>query len=447
MHAFCAESRVYLTGYADMEVPILKFTPNPQSRRAFLRGSAATMAGIVTAQAASGTQADPLITEVQDWASVTGDGVDATPYGLPIKFESDVVRRSVPWLTASPISSINFTPIHALDGTITPQGCAFERHHSGAIELSKSDYRLMVNGLVDQPLVFSYADLERLPRENHVYFCECAANTGMEWAGAQLNGVQFTHGMIHNMEYTGVSLRSVLQEAGLTAAGDLQDKWVYVEGADASSNGRSIPMEKALDDVLVAFKANGEALRKEHGYPIRLVVPGWEGNMWVKWLRRIEVMDGPVESREETSKYTDVLEDGTARKWTWVMDAKSVITSPSPQAPIQHGPGALVITGLAWSGHGSIKRVDISKDGGRNWETARLSNHENNKALARFYFEMDWQGEEMLLQARAMDETGYVQPSKQQLRKLRGENSVYHNNCIQTWHVKPTGEVENVEVS
>ena len=230
-----------------MEVPILKFTPNPQSRRAFLRGSAATMAGIVTAQAASGTQADPLITEVQDWASVTGDGVDATPYGLPIKFESDVVRRSVPWLTASPISSINFTPIHALDGTITPQGCAFERHHSGAIELSKSDYRLMVNGLVDQPLVFSYADLERLPRENHVYFCECAANTGMEWAGAQLNGVQFTHGMIHNMEYTGVSLRSVLQEAGLAAAGDLQDKWVYVEGADASSNGRSIPMEKALD--------------------------------------------------------------------------------------------------------------------------------------------------------------------------------------------------------
>jgi DMSO/TMAO reductase YedYZ molybdopterin-dependent catalytic subunit len=150
---------------------------------------------------------------------------------------------------------------------------------------------------------------------------------GMEWAGAQLNGAQFTHGMIHNMEYTGVPLRLLLQEAGYDTSG----KWVFVEGADASSNGRSIPMEKALDDVLVAFKANGEALRKEHGYPVRLVVPGWEGNMWVKWIRRIEVTNEPVESREETSKYTDTLEDGTSRKWTWAMDAKSVVTSPSPQ--------------------------------------------------------------------------------------------------------------------
>ena len=318
------------------------------SRRAFLRGSAVALAGSVTARGATAQTADPLITELQPWASLTGDGVDATPYGLPIKYEADVIRRNVPWLTADTISSINFTPIHALDGTITPQGCAFERHHSGAIELRKDDYRLMINGLVDQELVFTYADLERFPRENHVYFCECAANTGMEWAGAQLNGAQFTHGMIHNMEYTGVPLRLLLEEAGLTAAGDMADKWVYVEGADASSNGRSIPIEKALDDVLVAFKANGEALRKEHGYPVRLVVPGWEGNMWVKWLRRIEIMDGPVESREETSKYTDVLADGTARKFTWVMDAKSVITAPSPQSPIIHGHGPLVITGLAW---------------------------------------------------------------------------------------------------
>ena len=274
--------------------------PTQTSRRAFLRGSAAALAGGATA-ASAGTP-DPLITEVQSWASGLGEGVDETPYGLPIEFESDVVRRNVPWLTADPISSINFTPLHALNGTITPQGCAFERHHYGAIELRKEDYRLMINGLVDRPLVFTYADLERFPRENHVYFCECAANTGMEWAGAQLNGVQINHGMNHNMEYSGVNLRTLLEEAGLDAAGDLADKWVYVEGADASSNGRSIPMEKALDDVLVAFKANGEALRKEHGYPVRLVVPGWEGNMWVKWLRRIEVMDGPVESREETSK-------------------------------------------------------------------------------------------------------------------------------------------------
>ena len=419
---------------------------NTPSRRAFLRGSAAVVAGSV-AGAATAQEAETLITKVQPWASGTGDGVDATPYGLPIEYENDVIRRNVPWLTADPISSINFTPIHALDGTITPQGCAFERHHSGAIELRKQDYRLMINGLVDQPLVFTYEDLERFPRENHVYFCECAANTGMEWAGAQLNGVQFTHGMIHNMEYTGVPLRALLNEAGLGKSGDLKDKWVYVEGADASSNGRSIPMEKALDDVLVAFKANGEALRKEHGYPVRLVVPGWEGNMWVKWLRRIEVSDAAVESREETSKYTDVLEDGTARKWTWVMDAKSVITSPSPQAPITHGPGPMVISGLAWSGHGQITRVDVSTDGGITWQTARLGKQGDTKALTRFYLDTRWDGQDMLLQARAMDETGYVQPTKTQLREMRGENSVYHNNCIQTWHVNAKGEAENVEVS
>ncbi|MFP7571890.1 sulfite dehydrogenase [Marivita sp. S2033] len=417
------------------------------SRRAFLRGTAAAAAGLTAGSAARAQTPDPLITETQDWAISFGDAVDAHPYGLPIEYEADVIRRNVEWLTADTISSINFTPIHALDGTITPQGCAFERHHSGAIDLRKQDYRLMINGLVDTPLVFTYDDLERFPRENHVYFCECAANTGMEWAGAQLNGAQFTHGMIHNMEYTGVPLRTLLQEAGLDAAGDLADKWVFIEGADASSNGRSIPMEKALDDVLVAFKANGEALRKEHGYPVRLVVPGWEGNLWVKWIRRIEVMDGPVESREETSKYTDTLADGTSRKWTWVMDAKSVVTSPSPQSPITHGHGPLVISGLAWSGHGAITRVDVSKDGGMTWETARLAKPGEKMALTRFYLDTTWNGEEMLLQARAMDDTGYVQPTKDELREVRGENSIYHNNGIQTWHVKPNGEAENVEVS
>ena len=413
------------------------------SRRAFLGGAAAIGAGVVTSAAAQVQAADPLIVNPQDWAQSFGDGVDATPYGLPIEYEADVIRRNVEWLTADTVSSINFTPIHALDGTITPQGCAFERHHSGAIDLKKSDYRLMINGLVDTPLVFTYEDLERFPRENHVYFCECAANTGMEWAGAQLNGAQFTHGMIHNMEYTGVPLRLLLEEAGYDTSG----KWVFVEGADASSNGRSIPMEKALDDVLVAFKANGEALRKEHGYPVRLVVPGWEGNMWVKWIRRIEVTNEPVESREETSKYTDTLEDGTSRKWTWAMDAKSVVTSPSPQAPITHGQGPLVVTGLAWSGNGAITRVDVSRDGGKTWETARLAKPGEKMALTRFYLDVDWDGSEMLLQSRAMDETGYVQPTKAQLREVRGLNSIYHNNCIQTWWVRENGEAENVEVS
>lgn len=410
------------------------------TRRGFLAASTALVASATAVRAQT---ADPLITKVQDWASGWGAGVDETPYGLPIRFEQDVIRRNVSWLTADPISSINFTPIHALDGTITPAGCAFERHHSGAIELSKEDYRLMINGLVDQELVFTYADLERFPRVTRTYFLECAANTGMEWAGAQLNGSQFTHGMIHNMEYTGVTLRTLLDEAGIKPEGN----WLYVEGADASSNGRSIPMEKALDDCIIAFKANGEALRMEHGYPVRLVVPGWEGNLWVKWLRRIEVTDAPVESREETSKYTDTMENGTSRKFTWVMDAKSVVTAPSPQMPITHGHGPLVITGLAWSGRGPITAVDVSMDGGKTWKPARLAEPGQPMAMSRFYYDHNWQGEEMLLQPRATDSTGYVQPTKAALREARGENSVYHNNCIQTWWVKPNGEAENVEVS
>ena len=414
------------------------------SRRQFLAGAATAGVGALAAGSAKAA-GDPLITEVQEWASGLGDGVDATPYGMPIRFETDVVRRNVPWLTADPISSINFTPIHALDGTITPQGCAFERHHSGAIELRKQDYRLMINGLVDAPLVFTYEDLERFPRENHVYFCECAANTGMEWAGAQLNGAQFTHGMIHNMEYTGVPLRTLLQEAGLDAAGDLKDKWVYVEGADASSNGRSIPMEKALDDVLVAFKANGEALRKEHGYPVRLVVPGWEGNMWVKWIRRLEFGDMPYMAREETSKYTDLMTDGKARMFTWVMDAKSVVTNPSPEKPILHK-GVHQLRGLAWSGRGKITRVDVSIDGGKNWKTAELHGPVMEKCLTRFTMPFEWNGEELLVQSRAIDETGYVQPTIQELQNVRGVNSVYHNNSIATWLVNKNGKVDNVRL-
>ncbi|SPH16562.1 hypothetical protein DEA8626_00072 [Defluviimonas aquaemixtae] len=413
------------------------------SRRAFLGAGLAAGGAVATAGFARAQTADPLITEVQDWASSFGDAVDATPYGMPIHYESHVVRRNVEWLTESAVSSINFTPIHALEGTITPQGCAFERHHSGAIELSKQDYRLMINGLVERPLVFTYEDLTRFPRTITTAFCECAANGGMEWGGAQLEGCQFTQGMIHNMEYTGVPLRLLLEEAGVKPEG----KWIYAEGADASSNGRSMPLEKALDDVLVAFFANGEALRKEHGYPVRLVVPGFEGNMWVKWLRRIGVYDQAVESREETSKYTDLMKDGRARKWTWVMDAKSVITSPSPQAPIRHGKGPLVITGLAWSGNGKIDRVDVSLDGGVSWQPARLTGDVKSKALTRFHLDIDWDGSEMYLQSRAIDETGYVQPTKDQLREIRGLNNVYHNNGIQTWWVRADGEVENVEVA
>ena len=411
------------------------------SRRAFLRGAAA--AGVAVAGTKAAAEGEAQILNKQPWNQALGAGVDESPYGMPSKFEAGVVRKNVPWLTAESISSINFTPIHELDGIITPNGLCFERHHGGAAEIDPAEHRIMINGLVDRELVFTMEDLMRFPRENHVYFLECAANSGMEWRGAQLNGCQFTHGMIHNVMYTGVPLRLLLEEAGVKTEG----KWLLAEGADASGMTRSIPMEKALDDCLVAFKMNGEALRAEQGYPVRLVVPGWEGNMWIKWLRRLEVGDQPWHQREETSKYTDLLGDGQARRFTWEMDAKSVITSPSPQKPITHGKGPLVITGLAWSGRGTIPRVDITIDGGINWMQARMDGPSLDKSMHRFYYEIYWDGAPLLLQSRAHDSTGYVQPTKDQLRSVRGLNSIYHNNGIQTWAVNSDGVAENVEIS
>lgn len=419
-----------------------KFMGNKPSRRQFL-GAAVATGGAVAGAGMARAAADPAITEVQPWRQYLGDAVDAAPYGMPSEYEQHVVRKTVSWLTAENTSSINFTPLHELDGIITPNGVCFERHHSGAAIVDPAEHRLMINGLVDKPLVFTMQDIMRFPRENHVYFLECAANSGMEWRGAQLNGCQFTHGMIHNVMYTGVPLRLILEQAGVKTNG----KWILAEGADAAGMTRSIPIEKALDDCLVAFKMNGEALRTEQGYPLRLVVPGWEGNMWVKWLRRIEVGDQPWHHREETSKYTDLLENGTSRRFTWEMDAKSVITNPSPQAPITHGKGFTVLTGLAWSGRGTIPRVDVTIDGGRNWHQARISGPSLTKSMHRFYYEFDWDGRPLLLQSRAIDSTGYVQPTKNQLREWRGVNSIYHNNGIQTWYVNEQGVAENVEVS
>ena len=418
-------------------------------RRGFLRAGAAAGGALAGAGLAvpgsSALAADPahLPPNVPPWSRALGPGVDVRPYGVPSKHEGHVVRRDVEWLTATRESSVNFTPIHELDGIITPNGLCFERHHGGAPDIPPESHRLMVNGLVDQPLIFTAADVMRFPPESRIYFLECAANGGMEWRGAQLSGCQFTHGMVHCVQYTGVPLRVLLEECGLAHSA----RWILAEGADSAGMSRSIPIDKALDDCFVAYSMNGERLRPEQGYPLRLLVPGWEGNMWVKWLRRIEVGDQPWYHREETSKYTDLMPDGRARKWTWAMDAKSVITSPSPQAPWRQGPGPMVITGLAWTGRGKIAKVDVSLDGGKNWQEARLAGEPEAMALTRFYVDHVWDGSEMLLQSRATDETGYAQPTKDALREIRGLNSVYHNNGIQTWWVKPNGEAENVEVS
>ncbi len=414
------------------------------SRRRFL-GAGAAAGGVLAAgalpAALAGGNPRNLPPNVPAWSRYLGADVDAHPYGMPSPHEKDVVRRSVEWLTATRESSINFTPLYALDGIVVPNGLCFERHHGGAPEIPPEDHRLMVHGLVARPLLFTVEDLMSFPPESRFYFLECAANGGMEWRGAQLNGCQYTHGMVHCVQYTGVPLKTVLEECGLKTHG----KWLLAEGADAAAMTRSIPIDKALEDCFLAYSMNGERLRTEQGYPLRLLVPGWEGNMWVKWLRRIEVGDKPWYHREETSKYTDLLENGKAREFTWVMDAKSVITSPSPEVPMRRK-GHQVLKGLAWSGRGAIRRVDVSLDGGRNWTTARLDEPVLPKCLTRFYLEWNWNGEKVYLQSRAMDEFGYVQPQFAELHKARGVNSIYHNNGIQTWLINPTGEVENVRL-
>ena len=412
------------------------------SRRSLLGGATVLGAASVLNSAGAGeVNPDNLPPNVPEWTPYLGPGVDANPYGVPSEFESHVVRRNVEWLTASAESSVNFTPLHELDGIVTPNGLCFERHHGGVPEVSPIDFRLMVNGLVDRQLIFTLDDLRRFPQTNRFYFLECAANGGMEWRGAQLNGCQYTFGMVHNVQYTGVRLSDICREVGVNQ----RAKWVLAEGGDSAGMTRSIPIEKILDDCMVAYAMNGEALRPEQGYPARLVVPGWESNMWVKWLRRLEFGDMPYMAREETSKYTDLLTDGNARMFTWVMDAKSVVTSPCPEKAI-NTKGVQLLKGIAWSGRGKIKRVDVSLDAGRNWRTAELHGPVLEKSLARFTMPFEWNGEEMFIQSRAVDETGYIQPTIQALQAERGVNSIYHNNAIATWMVNKDGSVDNVRL-
>lgn len=412
-------------------------------RRAFLRqtallgGSVATALATVRAQA-QGTNNLPPATP--QWMKEQGHPIVHPPYGLPSHWESQVIRRPTAG-TPTNLSSWSFTPLQNLHGIITPNGLVFERHHAGVPDINPAEHRLMVHGLVDRPMLFTLDDLLRLPAVSRIHFLECSGNTLTEWAKPAGKTVQDTHGLVSCCEWTGVPLRTVLDQVGVKA----RAKWILAEGADAAALTRSIPMEKALDDALLVYAQNGEALRPEQGYPLRLFLPGYEGNMSVKWLRRLKLGEGPFMTREETSKYTDLMPDGKARQFTFVMEAKSVITRPSGDQHLT-GKGFFHITGMAWSGRGRITRVDVSLDGGSNWHTAQLEGPVLPKAITRFRYPWEWRGQHAILQSRAIDETGYVQPTLQQLVKVRGTLSVYHLNAIQSWEVNPSGEVSNVHV-
>ena len=410
------------------------------ARRKLLKGAlaAATATAIAPIHAAD----DPDILTLPSWSRTLGKPVVTTPYGQPSPFEAQVIKRQSPGLTQTNQASVAFTPLQSLFGMITPSGLHFERHHQGWVDIDPTRHRLMINGLVDSPSVFTMADLLRLPSVSRIHFLECGANTGLEWGNVAVPTVQYTHGMLSASEFTGVPVSLLLERAGYDRQ---RARFLLAEGADGSGMTRTINLDAALDDAIVAYGQNGEMLRPENGYPLRLVVPGVQGVSWVKWLRRLEVGDQPWGTKDETSHYVDLMPDGTHRQYSGIQEAKSVITSPSGgQTLLQHG--YYCVTGLAWSGRGTVSKVEISTDGGQNWRAARVDGPMLPKALTRFNFDWVWNGEEALLQSRVTDTTGYTQPTRNQLVAKRGTRSIYHNNAIQTWRVSADGAVHNVQL-
>ena len=411
-------------------------------RRAFLVQGAAIAGSLAAASAARpANAADAQSPADPPWTRTLGAPILASPYGVPSRYEAGVVRRQSPGLTRTAQSSVSFTPLQSLFGIITPSGLHYERHHAGVPDVVPDQHRLMIHGLVRAPRLYTIDDLVRFPSVSRIHFIECGANTGMEWANAAVPTVQYTHGMLGCSEWTGVPLAVLLDEAGVDRK---RARFVLAEGADGASLTRTIPLEMALNDVLVVYGQNGEMLRPEQGYPLRLLVPGVQGVSSVKWLRRLEVGDAPWNTREESLHYVDLMPGGIQRQYTWIQEAKSVITSPSG-GQVLLDRGYHEIRGLAWSGRGKVRRVDVSTDGGRNWRTAKLQGPVLPKALTRFRIDWTWTGGPALLQSRVIDETGYVQPSIRELRAVRGTRSIYHNNAIQTWRVDPAGDVTNVQ--
>jgi sulfane dehydrogenase subunit SoxC len=423
-------------------------------RRDFIRtafaAAAAGAAGAVHAQAnpVPAAGGDPNIVQLPAHTTGLGQPVVTDGYGKPSRFEANVQRRQSPGLTQTTQASVSFAPLQSLFGIVTPSGLHFERHHQGWWDVDPSKHRLMVNGsddkMVKTPKVFTMDELMRLPSVSRFHFIECGANTGMEWGNVAVPTCQYTHGMISCSEFTGVPLKMVLDMCGVDYK---RGRYVLAEGADGSSMTRTIPMELVESgEVLLAYGQNGEMLRPENGYPLRLVVPGVQGVSWVKYLRRIEVGDQPYGAKDEVLHYVDLMPGGLHRQYSSIQECKSVVTTPSG-GQLLLDRGYYNVSGLAWSGRGKVTRVDVSVDGGANWRTARLETPVLSKCLTRFNIDWAWDGKPALIQSRAMDETGYVQPTYRQLRAVRGSRSIYHNNAIQTWLVQESGEVKNVQLS
>jgi sulfane dehydrogenase subunit SoxC len=405
------------------------------SRRVFLEG--AMLAGAATAgTGVTSALAEPLA--VPSWMKQPGAALSG--YGQPSRFESKVLRAvPAPPNPATVGIGTARTPVQLLNGMITPNGLHFDRSHSGTPDIDPGQHRLLIHGLVKRPLTFTMDALSRYPMESRIAFIECAGNSAaLNAPQAQPLDAQAIHGLVSCAEWTGVRLATLLDEAGVEPAA----KWVLAEGADSAAMSRSVPLAKCMDDALICLYQNGERVRPSNGYPIRLLLPGFEGNMNVKWLRRLKLVDAPVMTKDETSKYTVLLKDGKAWQFVFPMEVKSIITQPSPGLALK-AQGFYEISGLAWSGNGRIKQVEVSADGGTSWAAAALQEPVLPKALTRFRAAWQWNGGPAVLQSRATDETGMVQPTRAVFAAERGLRGVYHYNAIASWKIDEKGEASN----
>ncbi len=368
-----------------------------------------------------------------------GRAIPEATYGMPSKYEAHVQRRRTDvFVNKQNFSDWSMTPLHQQQGTITPNGLIFERHHAGIPDIDPEQHRFAIHGLVEQPLVFSMSDLMKYPSVTRFHFMECSGNGLTDWLEVKSKTVQQTHGLLSCAQWTGVPVSTLLDEAGVLPTA----KWALAEGGDGAAHARSIPIEKLLDDALLVYASNGEMLRPENGYPLRMFTPGWEGNTSVKWLRRLKLGEEPWHLRSETARYTDPMPEGKWRQFSFEMEAKSVITTPSGGMNIK--PGPVEIMGFAWSGNGKISNVDVSMDGGRNWQEAQLEEPVLDKCLARFRYRWNWDGNPVQIASRAVDSTGYVQPTVEDLKKTRAITGfVQHHNAIFPWSINEAGEVNN----
>jgi len=371
------------------------------------------------------------------WMQTPGEAL--SNYGQPSEHERDVIR----WTMANSMADgngVSWTPLHKMEGTITPNGLHFERHHNGVPQIDPDKHQLLIHGAVDRPLIFDMDALLRYPMTSRFTFIECGGNSNAGWRDKPIQtAAGYFHGMASCSEWTGIPLGLLLAEAKVKG----RAKWIIAEGADASMMNISIPLQKIQDDCILALYQNGERIRPENGYPLRLIVPGWEGVLNVKWLRRLHVTNRPSMTRNETAKYTELLPSGKARQFSFIMEAKSLITSPSCGQSLEK-PGLYQISGLAWSGRGKIAKVEVSADDGETWAEAELQQPILSKCFTRFRIPWQWDQKPTVLKSRAIDETGYIQPERAELLAERGKHGYFHYNAIVSWGVSEQGEIRHV---